>query len=404
MDQSNLSFKAVTPPRQVCWANVIYLVASPILALTLVPYYLYQHGFDWRIWLFSLVLGCATSVSITGGYHRLFAHRSYSAKPWVKIFYLLFGGASFQGSVLKWATDHRRHHRYVDTEKDPYNINQGFFYAHIGWLLVEDDPRFRDQFPQDLLEDKGVYYQHKYYLWVAFVMGVGFPTLIGYFLGSALGGFAVGAALRLVMTNHSTFFINSLCHTLGRQPYSDEHSARDSYLMAFLAFGEGYHNFHHQFQSDYRNGIRWFDWDPTKWFVNFLTYVGSASNLKTVSQATIVRARVVMEEKRLIRAGVPAESIHHFRLKVEEASKKWRALREDYLAMKESMKERSQEKLKAMKTDMKERSHEKLKTMKAEMKRSQREFKTAWALWMAYGRHARTSVRVCGNHGDSSSR
>ena len=372
------------------WPNVIYLVASPLIAVTLVPYYLYSQGFDWKIWLFAFVLGCATSVSITGGYHRFFAHRSYSARTWVKVFYLLLGGASFQGSVLKWATDHRRHHRYVDTEKDPYNINQGFWYAHIGWLMVEDDPTYKGQFAQDLLSDKWVYLQHKYYLCVAFGMGVIFPTLVGYWMGSALGGFAVAAALRLVLTNHSTFFINSLCHTLGRQPYSDEHTARDSYIMAFLAFGEGYHNFHHQFQSDYRNGIRWYDWDPTKWLVNVLAYLGSASNLKKISQATIIKAQLVMEEKRLIREGIPAEAIHPFRVKVEEAGKRWKEMREDYFAMKKEMKENYL----ARKAEMKEKYQDKLKTLKKEMKRSQREFKTAWQLWIAYARHARTLARA----------
>ena len=155
----------------------------------MVPYYLYTQGFDWKIWVFAIVLGCATSISITGGYHRLFAHRSYQTQTWVKIFYLLLGGASFQGSVLKWATDHRRHHRYVDTDKDPYNINQGFWYAHMGWLLVEDNPEYKDKFAPDLLSDKWVFLQHKYYLWVAFGVGVIFPTWVGYQLGSWLGGF-----------------------------------------------------------------------------------------------------------------------------------------------------------------------------------------------------------------------
>lgn len=365
--------------RKLYWPNVIYLMASPLIVITCVPYYLYQFGFEWKIWLFTLLLGCATSLSITGGYHRLFAHRSYSARTWVKVLFLLFGGGAFQGSVLKWATDHRRHHRYVDTEQDPYNIKQGFWYAHLGWLLVEDDPRFKGQFAADLSSDKLIYLQHKYYLAVAFGMGVIFPTWVGWRLGSALGGFLIAAALRLVLTNHSTFFINSLCHTLGKQPYSDEHSAKDSYIMAFLAFGEGYHNFHHQFQSDYRNGIRWFDWDPTKWTVGFLASIGSAYNLKKISQATIIKARVAMDEKRLIREGIPAESIHPFRVKVEEAGRKWKEMRTDYLAMKANVKERSQEKM---------------KSLKKEMKRSQREFKTAWQLWIAYARHARTLSRA----------
>ena len=371
--------KTESTPRKICWPNVIYLLGCPLFAITLVPYCLYTQGFDWRIWLFTLLFASSTSLSITGGYHRLFAHRSYSAKGWVRFLFLLIGAASFQGSVLKWASDHRRHHRYVDTDKDPYNIKNGFFYAHIGWLLIEDDPQFKDQFAKDLLNDKMVYFQHQYYLPLALLTGIGFPMLVGYFLGSILSGFAIGAALRLIFTNHSTFFINSLCHMVGKQPYSDEHSARDSSLMAFFAFGEGYHNFHHQFQSDYRNGIRWFDWDPTKWVVNGLSYLGSASGLKKTSQATIIKAQLLMDEKRLIREGVPAETLHPFRIKVEEAGKRWKTLREDYLVMK---------------IEMKEKSQVKLKSMRLEIKRSHREFKTAWQLWLAYARHARTVVRA----------
>jgi stearoyl-CoA desaturase (delta-9 desaturase) len=160
--------------------------------------------------------------------------------------------------------------------------------------------------------------------------------------------------------------------------------------MAFLAFGEGYHNFHHQFQSDYRNGIHWYDWDPTKWLVSILSYLGSAYNLKKISHTTIVKAQVAMEERRLIREGVPAESIHPFSLKVEEAGKKWKMLREDYLAMKIEMRVNYL----ARKAEMKEKYQEKLKTLKIEMKRSRREFKTAWQLWGAYARHARTLVRA----------
>ena len=154
---------------------MIYLLGCPLFAITLVPYCLYTQGFDWRIWLFTLLFASSTSLSITGGYHRLFAHRSYSAKGWVRFLFLLIGAASFQGSVLKWASDHRRHHRYVDTDKDPYNIKNGFFYAHIGWLLIEDDPQFKDQFAKDLLNDKMVYFQHQYYWPLALLTGMGFP-------------------------------------------------------------------------------------------------------------------------------------------------------------------------------------------------------------------------------------
>jgi stearoyl-CoA desaturase (delta-9 desaturase) len=116
-------------------------------------------------------------------------------------------------------------------------------------------------------------------------------------MGSFLGGIAIGGFLRLVLVHHSTFFINSLCHVIGSQTYSKEHSARDSFVMALLTYGEGYHNFHHTFPSDYRNGIKWYHFDPTKWLIKTLTVVGLAEKLKKAPERLINEAKAkVMQE------------------------------------------------------------------------------------------------------------
>ncbi len=324
--------------KKIHWINLIYLTVTPLATVILVPLAISREGWNLPILLFSFIFALCTSLSITAGYHRYFAHRSYQVRSPFRILYLLVGASAFQGSTLKWASDHRRHHRLVDTSDDPYNINEGFFHAHIGWLMMEDNPKYVNQFPQDLTSDKWVMLQHNYYIVFAGLMAFGFPTLVGYLMGTPLTGLAVGACLRLVITNHTTFFINSLCHMVGTRPYSDKVTARDSWIMAFLAHGEGYHNYHHAFQSDYRNGIRWYHWDPTKWFVRSLNFIGMASNLKRTPSPMILKAQLEMQQKKMLAHGASEAWVHALRMKVEEAQRKVKVLKEDYAAKKEDLK------------------------------------------------------------------
>ena len=127
------------------------------------------------------------------------------------------------------------------------------------------------------------------------------PTALGYvwnlkmgldpWLG-ALGGFLIPGIARIVVAQHCTFFINSFCHMLGRQPYSTSHTARDSAIMAFLTFGEGYHNYHHEFQHDYRNGVKPWQWDPSKWTIWTLSKLGLVDGLRRVPDGRILLAEM----------------------------------------------------------------------------------------------------------------
>jgi stearoyl-CoA desaturase (delta-9 desaturase) len=126
------------------------------------------------------------------------------------------------------------------------------------------------------------------------LMSFGFPALIGGMWDGwvgALGGFLIGGVAKVVVVQHCTFFINSACHTVGRQPYSTRCSARDSLLMAVLTFGEGYHNYHHEFQHDYRNGVKPWQWDPTKWIIWILAKLKLAGSLRRVPSDTIAAAQ-----------------------------------------------------------------------------------------------------------------
>jgi stearoyl-CoA desaturase (delta-9 desaturase) len=144
-------------------------------------------------------------------------------------------------------------------------------------------------------------FQHRYYLPIALGTNFGLPIAIGWAVGDVWGVFLLGGLLRLVINHHFTWFINSLAHMWGSQPYTDENTARDNPLLAFLTYGEGYHNFHHIFQNDYRNGVKWWQYDPTKWLIAVLSYVGLADNLKRVPNLWIQRAQVAMQFKRVER-------------------------------------------------------------------------------------------------------
>jgi stearoyl-CoA desaturase (Delta-9 desaturase) len=332
---------AAIPPnyplyKRLDWVNTLFLIITPLVAITWTPWHLHAYGLEWKVLVFFFVYSIITSLSITGGYHRLISHRAYQVRPWVKVMYLLFGAAAFQGSALKWCSAHREHHRYVDSENDPYSIQKGFLYAHIGWVFFRDDPQNPLLFAPDLLKDRWMVWQHKYYFLISFATGFGLPTLVGWAMGSPLGGLLWAGILRTVFTQHCTFFINSACHYWGHQPYTRKNSARDNGILAFFTYGEGYHNYHHKFQADYRNGIRWYQWDPTKWLIKMMAWMGIASNLKRVSPEEILKARLQHEEELLREKGLSAEVLANLRQRVEEAQKRFFELKADYARFKKS--------------------------------------------------------------------
>jgi stearoyl-CoA desaturase (delta-9 desaturase) len=273
------------------YPNIAFLVGTFSVALVGTPWYIIARGLGWPEVITAVALWLAVGVSVTAGYHRLFTHKTYQAAWPVRLCYLVFGAAAFENSVLNWAGDHRIHHSNVDHERDPYNIQKGFWWAHIGWIFYDNEP-VSQTVVRDLLADPLVRWQHRWYKEVGVAVAFGVPLAVGLATGRVLGCLLIGAVLRVVISHHGTFFINSLCHMVGRQPYSREHSARDSAVMAVLAFGEGYHNYHHSFPFDYRNGIRGWHFDPAKWLIFGLSRLGLARDLRRASDAAILKARI----------------------------------------------------------------------------------------------------------------
>jgi stearoyl-CoA desaturase (Delta-9 desaturase) len=283
------------------WLTTILFTALPLAAVTVVPWYGFAHGYSASAWVIAFVLLWASGLAITVGYHRLWSHRAYSAHWSVRVLLMLFGAQALQNSILVWASQHRTHHRFVDDwDKDPYSARRGFWFSHMGWIL-RNYPSGVNDFTnaRDLERDPVVMFQHRFYLPLTLAMNIGLPLLAGWIVGDAWGVFLLAGVLRLVLNLHFTWFINSLAHMWGSQPYTDENTARDNAALAFLTYGEGYHNFHHIFQNDYRNGVKWWHFDPTKWVIAGLSYVGLASNLKRVPDLWIQRAQVAMQFKRM---------------------------------------------------------------------------------------------------------
>ncbi len=353
-------------PYKIQWVNTLFLMGTFLTTITAVPAYLWFYGIDGFQFGLFIFFVFATGMSITLGYHRFFSHLTFKAGWPVKVFTLLFGAAAFEGSALCWSADHRRHHKFVDHDDDPYDISKGFFHAHIGWLLFRTGPDTPLTWVRDLQNDKLACWQHKYYVPLAITMGFVVPSLIGFAVGgatAALGAFLLAGVARTVVVHHSTFCINSLCHWIGDRPYSTRCTARDSFFMALLTFGEGYHNYHHEFQHDYRNGVKPWQFDPTKWAIWLLDKIGLASNLRTVPEEKILKAQIA-ERQRVLTETLSASPtpisdslhamLHTAQDRMHEAMAHWEQLLTEYRDAAERRGEVSRQQRREMKNRVEE--------------------------------------------------
>lgn len=294
------STQSVTKSRvKLDWVNISLLGGYHIALIIALPIYLANFVPSWPLIAITLALCAMCLMSITTGYHRLYSHKTYRTKPIVEWALLFFGTLATEGSVLKWSHDHRLHHKHVDTDKDPYGTPKGFWHSHVIWMFKAPAP-WNEQLVRDLASNRLVQFQHRHYgllMLLANAVAVGVVALI---LNDIVGALVISLLVRLFIVHHCTWFINSLAHLWGSKPYSTEQSAVNNFILAFLTAGEGYHNYHHTFASDYRNGVRWWQFDPAKYLIWFMSKVGLAKDLKKVDGLTIKRNLISADRKLML--------------------------------------------------------------------------------------------------------
>lgn len=283
--------------KHINWLNFALVLFIPSVAM--VSSYWVKP--TWQTLGLALFLYTLSGVSITAGYHRLWSHRAYDCNDPLKIFYALFGAAAIEGSIKWWSHSHRIHHRYTDTNRDPYDAKKGFWYSHMGWMLLIPNPKYKARADiSDLVDDWVVRVQHRHYLTIMLFMALIFPALLAhYFFNDFWGGLIYAGIIKSFVVQQATFCVNSLAHWIGEQPFDDKRTPRDHVLTALVTFGEGYHNFHHEFPSDYRNALKWYQYDPTKVFIWCCSKLGFAYNLKKFSQNAIDQGILQQKQKKL---------------------------------------------------------------------------------------------------------
>ncbi len=355
------------------WGITSFIVGYHLLLLVAMPFYFMHYSPSWKMWVISTILLYVAGMSVTAGYHRLYSHLTYKTNRWVEAVLLFFASMATQGSALKWSYDHRRHHAFVDTDEDPYSISKGFWFAHILWLFRKTKP-IEKRVVADLYRNPLVMFQHKHYALCMVLSNTIVTLIIGWALNDYLGAFAISWLVRLFFLHHFTWFINSLAHTWGVQSFSKEHSAVDNYVICLMTFGEGYHNYHHTFAVDYRNGIKWYHFDPTKWLIWTLYKLNLASNLKRTSPLKI-KEKMILEGKQEIFEKLKnywAENKAALETSVEKISA-------DILAKVTRFQELSSQYKDSKKQEMPDQDL--IRTLKTEIESLQRDIKEDWKHW-----------------------
>lgn len=267
----------------------IFIITIHLVTAFLIYYYFSIKTPSLVLIFLTIGLGYLTLIGISTAYHRLYSHPSYKLNnKFIEFILLSLGTMTLQSSVKKWAFDHRRHHKNTDTEKDPYNVRKGFWHAHIFWLFTTHEP-IDDSVIHDLNKNNLVNWQHKNYYWFAILLNISVCFIVGLITNDMLGAFVFVGFLRLILTYHQTWAINSVAHFFGKKTFSKEATARDSLLLTFIIPSEGNHNFHHSLQADYRNSLKWYGIDPTKWIVKLLAKIGWATNLVEYDKKIILK-------------------------------------------------------------------------------------------------------------------
>ncbi len=263
-------------------------VVAPLVATVYATVLFWRDPVGWREVALLVGMYAVTGLGTTLGYHRLATHRSFDTGPVVKGFFLVLGSMALQGSVINWSAWHLEHHANSDQEGDPHSPLDGFWHAHVGWIL-KATPAKRERYCKRLLADPVVVFVDRTTtLWV--LLGLLVPYLVAGWIGLLYGGL-----VRIAVGNHLTFAINSVCHTFGSRDFDTRDESRNNWLMGLIGLGEGWHNNHHAFPAMAFHGRGWRQPDLTALVIRLLVRLRLAWNVNTPSAAAVDRRRMVTE-------------------------------------------------------------------------------------------------------------
>ncbi|KAF7705757.1 acyl-CoA desaturase 1-like [Silurus meridionalis] len=282
-------------PMVFVWRNVVLmsvLHASAVYALFLIPS-ASAYTLLWTVFCFVF-----SALGITAGAHRLWSHRSYKASLPLRIFLAVANSMAFQNDIYEWSRDHRVHHKFSETDSDPHNASRGFFFSHIGWLLVRKHPNVIKDGQKldlsDLKNDRVVMFQKRYYKQSVLVMCFLVPAMLPWFLWeeSLWIAFFVPGLLRYTLVLNATWLVNSAAHMWGNRPYDANINPRENRFVTFSAIGEGFHNYHHTFPYDYATSEFGCKLNLTTCFIDLMHVVGLAKDRRRVpTELVMARAK-----------------------------------------------------------------------------------------------------------------
>lgn len=264
------------------WTSILWVGAMHIGALAALPFFSWTNF--WAAVILYFITGC---IGITLTYHRLLAHRTFVVPKWFERCLATVSALAMEGGPVKWIGHHRMHHANPDTEKDPHNSRRGFFYCHMGWTMIKraefDDPERYRRYARDIYSDP-------YYRWLETTAGQFLPQVALAAILFAIGGWTMvlwGVCLRMTAVYHGTWFVNSATHFFGYRNYEIDDRSRNTWWVALISFGEGWHNNHHAHQQVAEAGHKWWEFDMTMIVIRFLSAIGLATKIKSIKAVPV---------------------------------------------------------------------------------------------------------------------
>jgi stearoyl-CoA desaturase (delta-9 desaturase) len=278
----------------VNWSNLIFLIVAHVTAVAALFF------ISWPAVITAVVLyWVGGSLGIGMGFHRLLTHRAYKVPKPVEYFLAVCGTLALEGGPIQWVVTHRIHHAKADRPGDPHTPRDGGWWAHIGWILwgtaQNHDQATLAHYAPDLVKDR-------FYRWLNTYFYV--PLI---FVGAALlffGGWGVllwGLSVRLILALHATWLVNSATHLWGKTRFETGDNSRNTWWVALVTFGEGWHNNHHAHPTSARHGLHWYEFDLNWLGIRALQFLGLAHSIKLLrfnrasSAWQLVRSRVKYE-------------------------------------------------------------------------------------------------------------